>query len=153
MRDREQRLGWIERLIGASYHGPERNNALVVPTSTGNLAVAFSSIVEVVPASRVQPLALLPDTYCGVLTQGNTIAPIIDASEDGLAGCGAPGHVVLVEGSGCVFGLRFGGAPFVVDLNEVEHVDLEIVRGKALPAGPLPLLDVDAVAAALLALD
>ena len=92
MRDREQRLGWIERLIGASYHGPERNNALVVPTPTGNLAVAFSSIVEVVPASRVQPLALLPDTYCGVLTQGNTIAPIIDASEEGLAGLADHGY-------------------------------------------------------------
>lgn len=85
MRDRKQRLNWIENLIGTSYREIERDNALVIPTSSGDMAIAFSSIVEVVPASRVQPLALLPDEFCGVLHRGNDLVPVVDTGGRGAA--------------------------------------------------------------------
>lgn len=78
MRDRSQRLHWIETLIGKDRQEARRNNALVIPTDDGDMAIAFSSIVEVVAASRVQPLALLPEQFCGVLFRGNELAPIVD---------------------------------------------------------------------------
>ena len=53
MRDRSQRLHWIETLIGKDRQEARRNNALVIPTDDGDMAIAFSSIVEVVAASRV----------------------------------------------------------------------------------------------------
>ena len=64
-----------------------------------------------------------------------------------------PGHVVLVEGEGCLLGLQFYGTPYVVDLDETEHALLAIERRPSFPSGTLPLLDIDAVAKALLALD
>ena len=131
MRDRSQRLHWIETLIGKDRQEARRNNALVIPTDDGDMAIAFSSIVEVVAASRVQPLALV-----------DTRAPDT-----------GPGHVVLVEGEGCLLGLQFYGTPYVVDLDETEHALLAIERRPSFPSGTLPLLDIDAVAKALLALD
>ena len=109
MRDRSQRLHWIEKLIGKDRQEARRNNALVIPTDDGDMAIAFSSIVEVVAASRVQPLALLPEQFCGT--------------------------------------------PYVVDLDETEHALLAIERRPSFPSETLPLLDIDAVAKALLALD
>ena len=42
---------------------------------------------------------------------------------------------------------------FVVDLDETEHALLAIERRPSFPSETLPLLDIDAVAKALLALD
>ena len=109
MRDRSQRLHWIETLIGKDRQEARRNNALVIPTDDGDMAIAFSSIVEVVAASRVQPLALLPEQFCGVLFRGNELAPIVDTRAPDTG----PGHVVLVEGEGCLLGLQFYGTPYV----------------------------------------
>ena len=117
MRDRSQRLHWIETLIGKDRQEARRNNALVIPTDDGDMAIAFSSIVD----------TRAPDT--------------------------GPGHVVLVEGEGCLLGLQFYGTPYVVDLDETEHALLAIERRPSFPSGTLPLLDIDAVAKALLALD
>lgn len=149
MRNREQRLRWIEQLIGAKYQDDDRENALAFPTARGTMAVTFPSIVEVVPASQVQPFALLPKEFCGVLHRGTVLAPILDT--DGNEG--THGHVVLVEGAGCVFGLKFNGTPSVVDLEETPHAPLAIEYGPVFPSGVLPVLDIDAVAKALLALD
>ena len=149
MRDRSQRLHWVETLIGKDRQEARRNNALVIPTDDGDMAIAFSSIVEVVAASRVQPLALLPEQFCGVLFRGNELAPIVDTRAPDTG----PGHVVLVEGEGCLLGLQFYGTPYVVDLDETEHALLAIERRPSFPSGTLPLLDIDAVAKALLALD
>ena len=149
MRDRSQRLHWIETLIGKDRQEARRNNALVIPTDDGDMAIAFSSIVEVVAASRVQPLALLPEQFCGVLFRGNELAPIVDTRAPDTG----PGHVVLVEGEGCLLGLQFYGTPYVVDLDETEHALLAIERRPSFPSETLPLLDIDAVAKALLALD
>ena len=44
MRDRSQRLHWIETLIGKDRQEARRNNALVIPTDDGDMAIAFSSI-------------------------------------------------------------------------------------------------------------
>ena len=100
-------------------------------------------------SSRVQPLALLPEQFCGVLFRGNELAPIVDTRAPDTG----PGHVVLVEGEGCLLGLQFYGTPYVVDLDETEHALLAIERRPSFPSGTLPLLDIDAVAKALLALD
>ena len=94
MRDRSQRLHWIETLIGKDRQEARRNNALVIPTDDGDMAIAFSSIVEVVAASRVQPLVLLPEQFCGVLFRGNELAPIVDTRAPDTG----PGHCMLVEG-------------------------------------------------------
>ena len=139
MRDRSQRLHWIETLIGKDRQEARRNNALVIPTDDGDMAIAFSSIVEVVAASRVQPLALLPEQFCGVLFRGNELAPIVDTRAPDTG----PGHVVLVEGEGCLLGLQFYGTPYVVDLDETEHALLAIERRPSFPSGTLPLLDID----------
>ena len=90
-----------------------------------------------VAASRVQPLALLPEQFCGVLFRGNELAPIVDTRAPDTG----PGHVVLVEGEGCLLGLQFYGTPYVIE------------RRPSFPSETLPLLDIDAVAKALLALD
>lgn len=41
MRDRSQRLHWIETLIGKDRQEARRNNALVIPTDDGDMAIAF----------------------------------------------------------------------------------------------------------------
>lgn len=49
MRDREQRLRWIEKLISGGSERAARSNALVVPTPAGDMAIAFDAIDEVGP--------------------------------------------------------------------------------------------------------
>ena len=146
MRDRDQRLHWIEKLIGASYQGEDRRNALVIPTAIGDMAIEFPAIVEVLPGARVQPLAFLPEDFCGVVLHGNALVPVIDT--EGTTGAAA--HVVLTEGAGCLIGLRFYGTPLVVDLNETEHVAIQAQRMPHLRCDKLPLLSIDEVVVALL---
>lgn len=149
MRDRDQRLRWIEKLIGGSQQDVRRSNALVIPTASGTIALAFSSIEEVVAASTVKPMAFLPSEFCGVLHRGNELVPVIDVggAKDEAA------RVALVRGSGCLLGLRFYGAPYAVDLDEVAHDTLEIGCQQEAERGVLPVLDADTVMHALLAAD
>ena len=116
MRDRSQRLHWIETLIGKDRQEARRNNALVIPTDDGDMAIAFSSIVEVVAASRVQPLPLARAVLRRAVPRQRA-GPIVDTRAPDTG----PGHVVLVEGEGCLLGLQFYGTPYVVDLDETEH--------------------------------
>lgn len=148
MRDREQRLNWIEKLLGNTHHAVDHSNALVIPTDGGNFAIAFSFIEEMVAASRMRPLAFLPDEFCGVLHHGNELAPIVDAGGKE----NEPAHVVLVRVREHLLGLKFYGMPLVVDLDETKHVPFE--PGDENPTnGILPLLNMDAVANCLLDLD
>ena len=103
---------------------------------------------EMVAASRVRPLAFLPDEFCGVLHHGNELAPIVDAGGKE----NEPAHVVLVRVREHLLGLKFYGMPLVVDLDETKHVPFE--PGDENPTnGILPLLNMDAVANCLLDLD
>lgn len=149
MRDREQRLRWIEKLIGANYQGEDRRNALVVPTAIGNVAIEFSDIVEVLSGARVQSIAFLPEDFCGVVLHGSILVPVVDTEDT----TGPAAHVVLAEGAGCLIGLRFYGTPFVVDLNEADHVAIEASRIQQVQPGKLPLLNIDDVVVALLGKD
>ena len=149
MRDRSQRLHWIETLIGKDRQEARRNNALVIPTDDGDMAIAFSSIVEVVAASRVQPLALLPEQFCGALFRGNELAPIVDTRAPTLD----RGTSCSSEGEGSPVGAAVLRHALRLDLDETEHALLAIERRPSFPSGTLPLLDIDAVAKALLALD
>ncbi|WP_080799777.1 bifunctional autolysin [Arabiibacter massiliensis] len=151
MRDRDQRLRWIEKLIGGSQQDAARANALVIPTVSGPMAIAFASIEEVVAADKVKPLAFLPREFCGVLHRGNELAPVVDAGGAGAEGDAA--HVALVRGSGHLLGLRFSGMPYAVNLDEIEHAPLEIRFRQEFDPGVMPVLDVDAVVDALLELD
>ena len=83
-----------------------------------------------------------------MLFRGNELAPIVDTRAPDTG----PGHVVLVEGEGCLLGLQFYGTPYV-STRRTEHALLAIERRPSFPSGTLPLLDIDAVAKALLALD
>ena len=150
MRDREQRLRWIEKLIGGGHRDMRRASALVIPTMSGEMAIPFESIVEVVTAGKVGPFAFLPPEFCGVLHHGSELVPVVDADEyvEGKAA-----HIVLVRGSEHLLGLRFSGAPSVVDLDEVEHTELEIRFRQEFEPGSLPVMDVDAVVNALLGMD
>ena len=141
MRDRDQRLRWIEKLIGAVRQAPDRSNALVVPTRSGRVAIAFSHIEELVPAEGVKRIAFLPEEFCGVLHRGNELAPIVDVggTDDETA------HIVLVRGVGCLLGLLFRGTPSVVDLTETEHSILELPFEQPPTPGTLSLLDVESV--------
>ena len=75
MRDREQRLRWIEKLISGNEQDLRRSNALVILTESGNMAIAFTSIEEVVPASEIRSLAFLPHEFSGVLPRGYELVP------------------------------------------------------------------------------
>lgn len=148
MRDRDQRLQWIEQLIGGQQD-VRRASALVIPTMSGNMAIEFSAIEEVVDAGKVQPMAFLPPEFCGVLHRGNELAPIIDVGGDQ----GKAAHVALVRGGGCLLGLKFSGVPSVIDLNEVDHAVLEIRLHQKFHPDTMPVLDMEAVAKALLDMD
>lgn len=148
MRDREQRLRWIEKLIGGGLPELHHSNALVIPTMSGNMAVAFDFIEEVVPAGKVRSLAFLPTEFCGVLPRGNELVPVVDT---GLEVGKESSHVVIVRGGGCLLGLRFAGTPYVVDLDETKHALLEMRFRQEFDRETLPVLDIDAVVAALLA--
>lgn len=147
MRDRDQRLRWIESLIGGNQLENSRRNALVIPTSIGNTAIEFSAIVEVLSAANVRPLAFLPGEFCGVIRHGSSLVPVIDTGSTS----GNAAHVVVVKGGGCLLGLRFLGTPFVVDLEETPYVLLETSQKPRPSRGKLPLLDVEKAIEALLA--
>lgn len=146
MRDREQRLRWIEKLIGGVQQDVRTPNALVVPTSNGSLALSFSSIEELVGANGVKSIAFLPDEFCGVLQHDNELAPVVDmGGKDG-----EPAHVLLVRGADCLLGLRFCGTPYVVGLEEAEYTVSEISFERKPGRTALPLLDVEAAIESLL---
>ena len=149
MRDREQRLRWIETLIGGNRPETDRRNALVMPTPIGNIAVEFPSIVEVLSGAHVRPFAFLPEKYIGVVLHGSSLVPVLDSNGE----LGEAAHVVIVEGGGCLLGLRFFGTPHVVDLNETEHELLELGPRPQPARGKLPLLDVEKTIEILLAKD
>lgn len=150
MRDREQRLRWIEKLIDGGHQDARGASALVVPTVAGGVAVPFDAVVEVVAAARVQPLAFLPEEFCGVLHRGIDLVPVVDADGSGIGGAA---HVVIVQGGGCLMGLRFAGTPSVVDLDEVDHTVLETRFYRELDPDVMPVLDVEAAVKALLEQD
>lgn len=150
MRDREQRLRWIEKLIGGGHQDAKKASALVVPTAAGGLAIPFESVVEVVAAARVQPLAFLPEEFCGVLHRGIDLVPVVDANGSGIE---KAAHVVVAQGGGCLMGLRFAGTPSVVDLDEVDHEVLETRFYRELDPDVMPVLDVEAAVKALLEQD
>ncbi len=151
MRDREQRLRWIEKLIGSTQTDTRKASALVIPTMSGDMAIAFESIVEVVAASKVRPMAFLPPEFCGVLHHDDGLVPVVEVAGDDDTYKAA--HVALVQGRGCLLGLKFNGAPWVVDLDETEHTMLEIRFRQEFAPGTMPVLDVDAVVEALLRMD
>lgn len=150
MRDREQRLRWIESLISGGQKDVRRASALVIPTMSGSFAIPFESIVEVVTAARVGSFAFLPPEFCGVLRHGNELVPVIDAGGDVE---GKAVHIVLAQGSEHLLGLRFSGTPSVVDLDEVDHTKMKVRFRQELAPGALSVMDVDAVVDALLAMD
>ena len=147
MRDREQRLRWIEKLISGGSERAARSNALVVPTPAGDMAIAFDAIDEVVPASGVRPFAFLPPEFCGVLHRGAELVPVVDA------GGGATGHVVVVKAKGGLLGLKFHGTPSVANLNEAELASVALRMEQRFDGEGLPVLDVEAAIEALLELD
>ena len=147
MRDREQRLRWIEKLISGGSERAARSNALVVPTPAGDMAIAFDAIGEVVPASGVRPFAFLPPEFCGVLPRGAELVPVVDA------GGGATGHVGVVKAKGCLLGLKFHGTPSVANLNEAELASVALRMEQRFDGEGLPVLDVEAAIEALLELD
>ena len=147
MRDRDQRLRWIEKLIGGTQQGTASQKALVIPATEDSLAIAFASIDELVASDDVKSIAFLADEYCGVLRRGNELAPVVDVGGNE----GEPGHVVLVRGGGCLLGLKFRGTPYVVDLDEADQA-ISPVRPEHEPSRKaFPLLDVDALIEGLLA--
>lgn len=149
MRDRDQRLRWIEKLIGTAHQATDRQNALVIPTDGGNVGIAFPFIEEMVAADHISSLAFLPAEFCGVLHHGNELAPIIDAGGKN----GEPVHVVLLRSRNNLLGVRFRGMPYVVDLDETKHAVLELRDAQQPARGVLPMLDVPAAIDALLARD
>lgn len=146
MRDRDQRLRWIEKLIGGAQQGDLKPSALVVPTDNGSLALAFSSIEELVAADGVKSIAFLPEEFCGVLHRDNELAPVADVGGK----VGEPAHVVLVRGADCLLGLKFRGAPYVVDLAEAGYTVPDIRFERKPGPAALPLLDVETAIASLL---
>lgn len=148
MRDVEQRLQWIEELIGGGQREAHRSNALVVPVANGNIAIVFSSIEEVVSSDKMKSLAFLPKEFSGVLSQGYELVPVLDVE----ACVSEPSsQIVIVRSNDCLLGLRFSGDPYVIDLNELDHAPLKTESLQDAARAPLSLLDVDAMVSSLLA--
>lgn len=116
MRTSEKRLAWIEHLVNATSVDSLQRPAVVIPSSFGDLAVAFPSVVEIVSGTDVQPFALMPNDYCGVVFADSQLVPVIDA---GSADSG-PSSVLLTRGNDCLLGLLFAGVPRSVSLGEFE---------------------------------
>lgn len=112
MRDRQQRLQWIEGLIGGKDRVKKGPRALVVPSAWGEVAVAFDAIAEIVPGTKVQPFAFLPSEFCGVVDRGTTLAPVIDLRERK----DMPPTALMVAANGCELGFLYTGTPRVADL-------------------------------------
>lgn len=147
MRDRDQRLRWIEKLIGGAQQGEPKKNALVIPTNKGSLALAFSTIEELIGSDGVKSIAFLPDEFCGVVHHGNELAPVIDVGGKD----GDPDHVVLLRGADNLLGLKFRGTPYVVELGEAEYSVADILFERKPERKALPLLDTDAAIEKMLA--
>ena len=104
MRVRDQRLRWIEKLISGNQQDVHRSNALVIPSESGNMAIAFTSIEEVVSAGEMRSLAFLPPEFSGVLPRGYELVPVLDAETPG---DGESSHIVIVRSGDNLLGLRF----------------------------------------------
>ena len=159
MRDREQRLRWIEKLISGNEQDLRRSNALVILTESGNMAIAFTSIEEVVPASEIRSLAFLPHEFSGVLPRDENKAkdfvgklfkqaPVLDT---GGAADEESSYIVIVRSGDNLLGLRFVGTPYVVNLDETKHAPLKTRFPQGFDAETLPVLDIDAIVGTLLA--
>lgn len=148
MRDVEQRLRWIEELIGGGQREAHRSNALVVPVANGNIAIAFASIEEVVSSGKMKSLAFLPKEFSGVLSQGYELVPVLDVEA---CVSEASSQIVIVRSGDCLLGLRFSGDSCVIDLNELDHAPLKTESLQDAARAPLSLLDVDAMISSLLA--
>ena len=148
MRDREQRLRWIEKLISGNEQDLRRSNALVILTESGNMAIAFTSIEEVVPASEIRSLAFLPHEFSGVLPRGYELVPVLDTSG---AADEESSYIVIVRSGDNLLGLRFVGTPYVVNLDETKHAPLKTRFPQGFDAETLPVLDIDAIVGTLLA--
>lgn len=148
MRDVEQRLRWIEELIGGGQREAHRSNALVVPVANGNIAIAFSSIEEVVSSGKMKSLAFLPKEFSGVLSQGYELVPVLDVEA---CVSESSSQIVIVRSNDCLLGLRFSSDPYVIDLNELDHAPLKTESLQDAARAPLSLLDVDAMVSSLLA--
>ena len=148
MRDREQRLRWIEKLISGNEQDLRRSNALVILTESGNMAIAFTSIEEVVPASEIRSLAFLPHEFSGVLPRGYELVPVLDTMD---AADEESSHIVIVRSGDNLLGLRFVGTPYVVNLDETKHAPLKTRFPQGFDAETLPVLDIDAIVGTLLA--
>ena len=148
MRDRSQRLHWIETLIGKDRQEARRNNALVIPTDDGDMAIAFSSIVEVVAASRVQPLASCPSSSAACCSAATSWPHRRHES---------PRHWTGARRARRRGRMPVGAAVLRHALRRRPRRNrtclLAIERRPSFPSETLPLLDIDAVAKALLALD
>ena len=148
MRDREQRLRWIEKLISGNEQDLRRSNALVILTESGNMAIAFTSIEEVVPASEIRSLAFLPHEFSGVLPRGVELVPVLAT---GGAADEESSYIVIVRSGDNLLGLRFVGTPYVVNLDETKHAPLKTRFPQGFDAETLPVLDIDAIVGTLLA--
>lgn len=150
MRDREQRLRWIEKLISDDRQELRRSNALVIPTANRAIAIAFASIEEVVSAGEIKPLAFLPREFIGVLPRGYELVPVLDTENSSV---GESAHVVVVRSGDTLLGLRFVGTPSVVNLDETKHAPLKTRSAQGFDHETLPVLDIDAIIDTLLAAD
>ena len=148
MRVRDQRLRWIEKLISGNQQDVHRSNALVIPSESGNMAIAFTSIEEVVSAGEMRSLAFLPPEFSGVLPRSYELVPVLDAETPG---DGESSHIVIVRSGDNLLGLRFVGTPYVVNLDETKHAPLKTRCPQGFDHETLPVLDVDAIVDMLLA--
>ena len=145
MRNREERLTWVESLMTTSNRQTLRRNAAVIPSDAGSMAIEFPYVLEVVFAERMEPFAFLPDEFCGVVARGSTLFPISDRAAR--------------------YGLRFFGPPHVIDLDAAEQrrsgplpapkpdeLPTPLVASKriATPDGCALLLDIEAISDTLL---
>ena len=166
MLDHEQRLAWVESLMAHRGEKGARRNAAVVTTGwtdTGAeilMGISFDQVVEVMGGSAVQPIALLPQTFCGVIARGSDLYPVLDLGGD----LSQPELVLLVRDRGCRYGLLFRGAPLVMDADAAPREPDAADRGAPAtpawplvagahvsgPQGPVVLLDVPATTDALL---
>lgn len=161
MRNREERLTWVESLMTTSNRQTLRRNAAVIPSDAGSMAIEFPYVLEVVFAERMEPFAFLPDEFCGVVARGSTLFPIIDVGGDR----GRPSKIVLISDRAARYGLRFFGPPHVIDLDAAEQrrsgplpapkpdeLPTPLVASKriATPDGCALLLDIEAISDTLL---
>lgn len=145
MRDRQQRLQWIENLISGKPAGEMRRRAIVIPTAWGDAAVAFDAISEIVPGTAVQPFAFLPPEFCAVANRDMSLAPVIDVRRR----TDLPSKVMIAHGCGCELGLMYTGTPRVVDMAENAANDApggDLAEGAASDAAGGDLAGADAAA-------